>query len=242
MSKSFTLTKEMKIKLLQELTIQAVSKNAPAIATMMRKANHDYWEGHYARVTAESHLPKGKWPHLIQCGIMTATTSIIPTVESPAKDGRPARNELLAELSVITGSARWNVMKSEAFREVRKFFALYIPTTDTTQYRFQFVSDASVPRMNYMERIAGDDTIHQAKAAVDALKAVLKAAQDFHSQALAIINPLRTSAQLLDVWPEAAKLLPEPEPKIKQELAPIEEINRVRAMLNKGVPQPPVGV
>ncbi|AVK28929.1 hypothetical protein CSB85_3712 [Pseudomonas aeruginosa] len=67
------------------------------------------------------------------------------------------------------------------------------------------------------------------------LESVVEAGLAFRSQAMDVLLACRTSRQVEDLFPEAAKLLPQP---VKQDkaLAPTELAANVRSMLSKGVP------
>ncbi|MCY1296930.1 hypothetical protein D9M71_714370 [compost metagenome] len=70
------------------------------------------------------------------------------------------------------------------------------------------------------------------------LKEVFAAAEKFRDQVWTILLSVRTSRQLVDLFPEAAALLPQPV-KNEQAVAPVELVDSVRGMLNKGVPPIP---
>ncbi|EMO9523705.1 hypothetical protein RJ634_006291 [Pseudomonas aeruginosa] len=67
------------------------------------------------------------------------------------------------------------------------------------------------------------------------LAGVIEAAIAFRAQAMSVLLACRTSRQVEDLFPEAAKLLPQP---VKEEraLAPTELAANVRNMLSQGVP------
>lgn len=243
MIRSFPLTKEMKSDLLFKLTIQAVEKNIPALASALKNANSAFWADHVAKVSGELGIPQDSWPRLMQRGLLTATTLQIATIDAPRVGREGTENISLFRIEIRHRKGdlplQYMLLKSPEFREVSAFFRY-----DTYYgFRFQFNADQAVPDCRGIGNLTNQPYMaNTVKSACHDLMSVLNAAVEFHDQAEGIISPLRTSAQLIDVFPEAAKLLPEPAPKSKQELAPVEQINRVRDMLNKGVPQPQVGV
>ncbi|MNN95063.1 hypothetical protein D3C81_2138080 [compost metagenome] len=68
------------------------------------------------------------------------------------------------------------------------------------------------------------------------LLAIFTAAYEFREKASDILNSCRTSAQLEQLFPEAAKLLPQPVKRRSNELAPVELVQSVRGLMEKGVP------
>lgn len=64
---------------------------------------------------------------------------------------------------------------------------------------------------------------------------MIDAAVAFRAQAIDVLLACRTSRQVEDLFPEAAKLLPQPV-KNEKALAPTELAANVRNMLNQGVP------
>lgn len=233
----FNLTKQMKAKLALELTILAVKDNIPAIEKAMNAINQEFWDTHVKRVEVETDLSADKFDHLIQKGIMTGVVFCSPT--HGGGEQRFTRTfDKYPRLGKPTFQAK--LMDQQEFKGLRKHF--FVNCQHRNDYLlFNFSTDHTVPRMHQMENVGDRPWLLKAINDVcDRLETVLNAAAEFHKQTEMVLLPMRTSRHLLDAFPEAAKLLPEPV-KVTHELAPIDQINRVREMLKSGVPPQPMG-
>ena len=234
MSKSFPISNDMRKQVADQLTIQAVAKHGPRIAKALVKMNAAFWEAHTAKVDALLKLERSRWPELIGVGMVAAVTSI------KAKAGR----ESVISFSGKSGDdpavvLRRLVLTSKPFEGVRHLVRkddYYTSTTDV----LWFISDSgSIPRLNSMEQIEEQAAlIKQAAKIKEDLKEVFAAAEKFRDQVWTILLSVRSSRQLVDLFPEAAALLLQPV-KNEQAVAPVELVDSVRGMLNKGVPPIP---
>lgn len=229
--KSFTLSKEVKEQILLQLTIQAIKKHIPAVEKALKAVNKTYWDAHVAMLVEETGLSADKFPHLIQRGIMTGAMSIVPMNGSERVFHRIIEKPRYEKSDTIHYKLMWR----PEMKKIDEFFVANSGQSRDTIF-FCFSCDRSVPRTKDMEQIGENKKLVEAVTkAGGMLNAMLDAAADFHEQAKQVLLPIRTSTQLIDAFPEAAKLLVEPVRRTN-ELAPIEQVNRVREMLNKGVP------
>lgn len=233
MTTNFSLSKEMRTKVADELTIKAVEKHGARISKKLVKINDEFWQRHLAKVAQVLTLEPARYPELIQSGLLTATTSCIP--EGPGRKGLikfalSDRGAGAEELSVFK-----LVLRSQPFAKVADF--IKPERYYDTHYRLVFVSaTGSVPMLREMDQIGEQDKLLKGAEAIRTEMAeVMKAAVEFCSKTMDILNSVRTSRQLTDLFPEAAKLLPPPV-KTRTEVAPTELVDSVRSMLNKGIP------
>ena len=237
----FNLTKQMKAKLALELTVLAVKKNIPPIEKELKAIKQRFWDAHIKRVETETGISADKFPHLIQLGIISGTAFCTPSFVA---DGKVNMFVRVLQKNVFTGnrSLESELMDQKEIRGLSEYFHVSYHHIDKDKLlRFFFNAPHTVPRMSNMEDVTDQPELVEAINEVcDRVYKVFSAAADFHAQIEMILLPMRNSAQLLDTFPEAAKLLPEPV-KVTHELAPIDQINRVREMLKSGVPPQPMG-
>ena len=233
MTTNFSLSKEMRTKVADELTIKAVEKHGARIGKKLVKINDEFWQRHLAKVAQILTLEPARYPELIQAGLLTATTSCTP--EGPGRKGlikfaMTDRSSGAEELAVFK-----LVLRSQPFSQVADF--IKAERYYETHYRLVFVSKAgSVPMLREMEQIDEQNKLLKAAEAIRIEMAeVMKAAVEFRSKTMDILNSVRSSRQLTDLFPEAANLLPPPV-KTRTEVAPTELVDSVRSMLNKGIP------
>lgn len=232
-TQSFTLTKEMREKVVDQLTIQAVEKHAKKLAASLSKINEEFWRRHCDAVDAVLQIDRARWPELIQAGVLSATSSLIPKADGkdrPIQFYRASYNDKRGE---ALEKIRRLVVLSASFSAVMDH--LNYDSSRTLELRFKNRS-GSVPRLNGMESIPETSGIITRARKIQAdLAAMFEAAHEFHEQATDVLNSCRTSRQLLDIFPEAAKLLPQPV-KRNNELAPAELVESVRDKLKTGIP------
>lgn len=236
----FNLTKQMKAKLALELTVLAVKKNIPPIEKAVKAINQKFWDAHIKRTETETGLSADKFPRLIQLGIMAGAVFGEPTC---LVDGSNKTFSLVFQKSGFTDkhTLQATLMHEQAFRGLREHFHV-LCNRGADRLTFLFRTEHTVPRFSQMQDLTDrPELVAEIHDVCERLMKLLNAAAEFHEQTEMVLLPMRTSTQLLDAFPEAAKLLPEPV-KTTHELAPIDQINRVREMLKAGVPQPEVRV
>jgi hypothetical protein len=237
MQKHFTITKAMRNKVADQLTVKAVAQHGPRIAADLAALNQQFWAKHVAAVEALPGLSKKHWADLIQAGAVTATASCEPTYMQPRKDNDPSEQQLVAVYKHYTEDARnalvAQVLGSTAFEGVSRYL-------ERQQYDRHWViglksPTGAVPRLNNMRLITDPALESLALLICSELAGVIDAAVAFRAQAMDVLLACRTSRQVEDLFPEAAKLLPQPA-KNEKALAPTELAANVRNMLNQGVP------
>lgn len=237
MQKPFTITNAMRNKVADQLTVKAVAQHGPRIAADLAALNQQFWAKHVAAVEALPGLSKKHWADLIQAGAVTATASCEPTFMQPRKDNDPSEQQLVAVYKHYKEDARnalvAQVLGSTAFEGVRRYL-------ERQQYDRHWViglksPTGAVPRLNNMRLITDPALESLALLICSELAGVIDAAVAFRAQAIDVLVACRTSRQVEDLFPEAAKLLPQPA-KNEKALAPTELAANVRNMLNQGVP------
>lgn len=237
MQKHFSITNAMRDKVADQLTVQAVAQHGPRIAADLAALNEQFWTKHCAAVEALQGLSKKHWPELIQAGAVTATAGCNPSYLKPRKDNDPYETQLIAVEKHYKAEARNSlvskVLCSPAFEGVSRYL-------DRAPYHEHWVialksPSGSVPRLNGMNLITEPVQESLALLICSELAGVIEAAVAFRAQAMDVLQACRTSRQVEDLFPEAAKLLPQPA-KNEKALAPTELAASVRNMLSQGVP------
>lgn len=237
MQKPFTITNAMRNKVADQLTVKAVAQHGPRIAADLAALNQQFWAKHVAAVEALPGLSKKHWTDLIQAGAVTATASCEPTYMQLRKDNDPSEQQLVAVYKHYKEDARnalvAQVLGSTAFEGVSRYL-------ERQQYDRHWViglksPTGAVPRLNNMRLITDPALESLALLICSELAGVIDAAVAFRAQAMDVLLACRTSRQVEDLFPEAAKLLPQPA-KNEKALAPTELAANVRNMLNQGVP------
>ncbi|WP_438307582.1 hypothetical protein ACIZ1P_20235 [Pseudomonas guariconensis] len=237
MQKPFAITHAMREEVATKLTLQAVAQHGPRIAADLEALNSQFWAKHCAAVDALPGLDKAHWAELIQVGAVTATASCEPHYLHLREGGEPRETQLVAVYKEYKAEARntlvAKVLGSTAFEGVSRYLA-------SQRYEGNWVLNlkspaGAVPRMTKMAVITDPVLESLALMACRDLAGVIEAAIAFRAQAMSVLLSCRTSRQVEDLFPEAAKLLPQP---VKEEraLAPTELAASVRNMLSQGVP------
>lgn len=237
MQKPFAITHAMREEVATKLTLQAVQQHGPRIAGDLETLNSQFWAKHCDAVDALPGLDKAHWAELIQVGAVTATASCEPHYLKLREGEEPRETQLVAVYKEYKADARntliAKVLGSTAFEGVSRYLA-------SQRYEGNWVLNlksptGAVPRMTKMAVITDPVLESLALMACRDLAGVIEAAIAFRAQAMSVLLACRTSRQVEDLFPEAAKLLPQP---VKEEraLAPTELAANVRNMLSQGVP------
>lgn len=236
-NKPFTITNAMRDTVADKLTLQAVAQHGPRIAGDLNALNSQFWATHCAKVGALPGLDKKHWSELILAGAITATATCVPTYLQPREDREPVQAKLVAVAKHYKEDARnelvAKVLGSPAFEGVSRYL-------DRSRYEYDWLialksPSGAVPRLIQMDLIS--DPVQETLALLicSELAGVIDAAVAFRAQAMSVLQACRTSRQVEDLFPEAAKLLPQPV-KNEKALAPTELAANVRNMLSQGVP------
>ncbi|EIU2540622.1 hypothetical protein L4O36_000181 [Pseudomonas aeruginosa] len=237
MKKHFPVTQAMREEVVDKLTIQAVAHHAVAIAGYLEALNTQFWTAHCSKVEALPGLEKQHWASLIQAGSVTAASNCYPTYKDQRGDDRSPVTKYFVAVAFrykqdhhSTFVAR--LLTSQAFEGVKRF----LDSRHDRDWKIRLVCpNGAVPRLHGMEDITDLKLKGLALLICSELESVVEAGLAFRSQAMDVLLACRTSRQVEDLFPEAAKLLPQP---VKQDkaLAPTELAANVRSMLSKGVP------
>lgn len=237
-NKPFIITNAMRDEVANTLTLQAVAQHGPRIASDLVALNTQFWSIHRDACETLPGITEKHWPELIRLGALTATTTCYPTYEQQQGEGlSPSVVPFVAAAIYYKQDARNalvdRILSSNAFEGVKHFLA------ENSRYergwKIRLISKTgAVPRLNGMDHIPKSLEPLALMICGD-LESVIKAAVSFRAQAMDVLLACRTSRQVEDLFPEAAKLLPQPV-KNEKALAPTELAASVRSMLSKGVP------
>lgn len=235
MNKPFHISNAMRDDVADKLTLQAVAQHGPRLGKALEQINSAYWERHISKVEAELQIERKRWPALIQVGVLTAVTTVTPDYQ-PEENGSTTRLAYFSSRIERENTLRAKVLGSPAFSTVSEFIRKedrYSSGALTLQFRSMV---GSVPRLNEMQRLDHQDPlVAQARGIAAELDGVFAAALAFRRQAMDVLMACRTSRQVEDLFPEAAKLLPQPA-KNEKAMVPTELAANVRSMLSNGVP------
>jgi hypothetical protein len=224
MSKSFAISQEMRDEVVMTLTVRAITKAADRLQARMEKINQAFWQKHERKVEKLLGLPPTKWPELIQAGILRATSICDPVLTNKDGDTTPPEAEM-------HGRARKALEKHGIVGQ-------YFTTRKYSRHQITPTMRAgkALPDFNGSETVSDKTLARRLEAATDELERIYEAATEFYGEAMAIMMGCRTSRQVEDRFPEAAKLLPK-RVTDRGEIIPQEQIDRVRSLLDKGIPE-----
>lgn len=240
MQKHFSITQAMRDEVADSLTLQAVAHHGPRIAADLAALNDQFWTKHRAACESLPGLDKKHWTDLIQAGAVTATASCEPTYLRKRENMDPREAQFVAVAKHYKADARnelvHKVLVSAAFDGVSRYLAR--SRHDGDWIICLKSPTGSVPRLNRMGLITDPAQESLALLLCSELTGVIDAAVDFRAQAMSVLLACRTSRQVEDLFPEAAKLLPQPV-KNEKAMVPTELAANVRNMLSQGVPPVP---
>lgn len=235
MQKPFPITNAMREDVADKLTMQAVAQHGPRLGKALQQINAAYWEQHISKVDAELQIARKRWPGLIQVGVLAAVTTVTPKYRHEENESNRhlayfySRNER-------ENAFRAKVLGSPDFSTVSEFIrkeSHYSQSAHELQFRSV---EGSIPRLNDMQLLdATNPLVTQALGVATEFEGVLDAGLAFRRQAMDVLMACRTSRQVEDLFPEAAKLLPQPA-KNEKAMVPTELAANVRSMLSNGVP------
>ncbi|MCP1651825.1 hypothetical protein [Pseudomonas nitroreducens] len=238
MQKHFTITQAMREEVADQLTLQAVAQHGPRIAADLAALNDQFWSKHRAAVEALPGLDKKHWGDLILAGALAAVVKCDVEYMRPREGKEPTRCAVHLIYREYKNDQRNALVKriidSPAYESVKPFVCKNAHGDSHWALRLTNPS-GSVPRLNGMDVLS--EPTHETLALLcsEDLQGVMKGAEAFRAQAMDVLLACRTSRQVEDLFPEAAKLLPQPV-KTERALAPTELAANVRGMLNAGVP------
>lgn len=236
-TKPFTINQSMREEVADQLTLQAVAQHGPRIAADLSALNDQFWTAHRLQVEVLPGLDKRYWADLIQAGAVTAIASCEPTYLQQRENLDPLEAQFVAIYKRYKEDARnalvHKVLGSAAFEGVSRHLG-------RSRYEGHWIiclksPTGTVPRLNRMGLITEPVQESLALLVCSELAGVIDAAVDFHAQAMSVLLACRTSRQVEDLFPEAAKLLPQPV-KNEKAMVPTELAANVRNMLSQGVP------
>ncbi len=225
--KSFNLNKSMREDVAKQLTTQAVKVQLIKIVAELEEINREFWQRHCDKVIAIG-LPKSKWDPLIQQGMINSTSMVIPLIHN--KNGQTYCPTMLSR----TDSEYFNnrisakqITGLDNFLSGTHYVGRHLKLKAPKAYP-NFEDSSVIPMVSDLhDRIV--NTVKNFHEAVEA-------ANSFYAKTIRVLLSCRTSRQLENIFPEAAKLLPKPAETIKNEVAPVELITNLQQMISNGIP------
>lgn len=223
--KSFTVTKEMRKDIAQKLTARAISSEVKAINDEAAKLNSEFWKDYKKRLRAVSGIPSTQWDHLIEIGMAVHTYTLSP---EDANGAAIAVVERPRHTSECLEQALSRDIRNDLWRHFsRRNFS--------SDWELTFKAGHSLPRHNNASLVENEDMISRIKALCERQQSLVGTVLDFHRQTMMVLNSCRTAKQMRELFPEGAKLLPNPVER-STALAPKELAESVTKMIEQGVP------
>lgn len=227
--KSIQINQQHRETIAHALTVQAVQQAAGQLKARIEALNADYWERHIERVEKLLGRPRGDFDKLAQAGLLRTRMAVEPEILFADGEERWA-----SPLSISIPEYIHRLLTDPDLALAGRDCFLGTPRMGGRAVRLWFRHSKPVPELNHMEKIEHVGAVNELQAIAADAKRLIAAARDFHKRTMAILRACRTSRQLEDVFPEAAKLLPKPAEK-KGQMVPQDQINAVRDMLTAGV-------
>lgn len=250
------LSNEMRRELAVKLAVKAMEKHGAALGRLARKLKDTYRVRHLAKVKAVNpNITPETWAELIRAGLVAGASSA--EVQRPdAKPGTwttqyPPTSSAAPNLVFGTTAPSRQRLFCTLFSELNQnsgFSALFSLFQRYGFTRDHLVSPAcllpaqpDLPGHHHWARLDPDDAgdnqlLKDVRAISTRMMKVLSEGFKFCEDSLDLLNACRTVKQLEDLFPEAAKLLPPPAPK-RANIVPVEAAQRLRKMLETGVPE-----
>lgn len=227
--KSFNLNNGMREELAKKITTQAIQTELLKWNSEVKRINGLFWEKHCIKIV-EAGLKKSLWDGLMQNGVVTSAFSISPKLAYKEKN-----NTYYNDVYLMNKTEREQWIKTVNVSSI----------TDSDQWfsslsygavTLKFTSKKPVPSITRADLISLDDDMLQMITAVkEWFKKIHQAARQCYRQTMAVLSSCRTYRQLENIFPEAAKMLPQPVQKIANEVAPVELIANIQTMLKSGI-------
>lgn len=237
------LNKKLRSDIADQLMVKAVAHNAEPLVKRMEALNKEFWAAHIENVKKVFPVPQKQWPELIQAGLVNGVYTVTPK-EAPGEGEkwekditgiRPrSRNHREFRSGSKEGSVEdclYTLLMDQAFAEFKKQM-----DNDYQTYRLRFTAQSTLPPLKGMGTLPhGHPLVAQLEAVEADFKKVAAEGAAFRAELASLLEACRTKKQLQELVPEAAALIPEPE-KPKRQVVPVEQAEKVRKMLEKGVP------
>lgn len=230
--KAFQLNQEHRHTLAHQLTVQAIKKSATECRTRLEKLQADYWEAHAKAMEKRLGMDRKAFRPLIADGILTHTCAIVPETWRRGDVGGAQWRDVTIN---VHNRCVGKVLADPAIGLIGSAGVLGRYLHRSVCADLVFRHSGGLPRCDGMEKITRKDFQHRLDAAANKLDRITQAAKDFYANAEAILSSCRTSRQLADLFPEAAKMLPPP-PEKNTQLVAQDQANKVRDMLRTGIP------
>ncbi|WP_346839796.1 Nmad5 family putative nucleotide modification protein [Microbulbifer sp. SAOS-129_SWC] len=225
--KSFPITKEMRADIAQRLTAKAVAAEVDAIDKDAKRINKEFWKQYEQKLRAASGIPATKWANLIQIGMATRTIQ-----ESPRKQGKDRPQTIFL---IPMHRQQSETLHEQITSQVKAKLFNWVMQKYDHNLRLKLTADKALPGMTGSDMVDDPALIADIEALQIRIKNLLGAIDTFYSQTWTVLHSCRTAKQMRELFPEGAKLLPEP-PATNTNLAPTELAASVTEMLRKGVP------
>jgi hypothetical protein len=230
--KSFNLNKSIRENIAMQITTKAIQAELTKWTAECTRINSLFWKRHCEKVV-KAGLEQALWDNLIQLNIVNGVIRTEPELQYEYNYGDEIaiRSKSVKLLDNTKHERFFNSVDISKVTGLSGFFR-------KSHYSLElvFLNQRSVPNISRSTIIPLNDDLQ--KPITDLAEWFVKiyqAAMQFHRQTMSVLDSCRTSRQLENIFPEAAALLPKPEQKVVNEVAPIELVSKIQTMLKQGI-------
>lgn len=228
MTTNFRLNNKIKAKLAIDLTAKAVEKKMKALEKKLCVLNIEFWNDHDKRVAEVLKIDIKRYDELLQCRALIGTTTLpVENLSSGSTDGifnedeRHLRTSIEYRLQLHTRT--FLKRNPHHCRQIGVMFQCN-HTVPTIAREFLSLADRKSCKI-----------YAKAEKLMAEYVAIMRSGFKFHSDVTSLLYPVRSYKKLLEVFPEAAKLIAHPA-KSSTEVLPKQLVDEVRERLMNGIP------
>lgn len=198
--KNYNVTKAMKTKVIHQLVEAYIKSNTATYSQELDKLSSEAWKYHQKIFENATGIQKEKWDYLILRQVL-----------------RPYRMELTGTVDISAD------VRDFAYKYLVKGVQIY-----GRRLAGALVSPNPVPEIGGFE--LPETFAAQATPILESVRKVYISAMSLKEELWTVLTPLRTYNRILEVLPEAAALLENPEPK--NQVIPVSLVESVRQKLS----------
>ena len=238
------LNKKLRSDIADQLMVKAVAHNAELLVKRMEAINKEFWAAHIENVKKVFPVPQKQWAELIQLGLVNGVYTVTPLKQPSEGDGKYSVN-ITGVYAYPRGKHQFRAEVYEGSVEDCAYAILFDPAfsgfkahtiNDSRHHRLRLTAPSTLPALEGVEKLPHcHPLVAELKSVEDDFLNVVKEAMAFRAELSSLLEACKTKKQLQELVPEAASLIPEPE-KPKRQVVPVEQAEKVRKMLEKGVP------
>lgn len=226
------ITQAQRAEALNLLTVEAIKHNIAPLSVAFKEVRKLFWDDRDMKLDAVVKLSREDWAKLIQVGCINGVVSAEPEAQVDGHHGKVWTGVGKAWFTDShSGAAAQLLLAQPGAYEIKQCIRV-MPTS--LGYNWIIKSDFTRPRIYGHDKVEGQ-LLLGIEAVDKLLREVIAEAAKFRVECEAVLFSCKTLKQLEDLFPEAAKLIPQPERK-RTDLIPVEAAKALRLKLAAGVP------